>query len=95
MILQLLTLHFSGQMCKELPEVMTTNPELHPSIGNYAFVASCNRQNYKNSGCYVKCQKGNWSKKFILSSLNQIPISWLPKLRSLQALGHEREHVVA
>jgi len=47
-----------GQMCKELSEVMTSNTELHPSIGNYGFAASCNRQNYKNSGCYVKCQKG-------------------------------------
>ena len=75
------TIFCSGQMCKELSEVMTSNTELHPSIGNYGFVASCNRQNYKNSGCYVKCQKGNWS-KFIsgspkLFSQDSHRFSWL------------------
>ena len=68
-------------MCKELSEVMTSNTELHPSIGNYGFVASCNRQNYKNSGCYVKCQKGNWSKYFDFAKWNDSPdsngFSWL------------------
>lgn len=47
-----------GQVCNELSDAMITNPALDPSLINYGFVASCNRQNYKNSGCYVKCQKG-------------------------------------
>ena len=63
MILQLLTLHFSGQMCKDLPEVMTTNPGLHPSIGHYAFVASCNRQNLQKFWLLCKMLKGKMIKK--------------------------------
>ena len=45
-------------MCVELSEAMSTNLALDKSLRNYGFVASCNKQNYKNSGCYVKCQKG-------------------------------------
>jgi len=50
-----------GQMCVNLEDALTTDAELDVSLRNYAFVASCNKQNFKNSGCYLKCQKGIWS----------------------------------
>ena len=53
-----LTIIVLDQMCVELSEAMNTNLALDKSLRNYGFVASCNKQNYKNSGCYVKCQKG-------------------------------------
>ena len=47
-----------GQMCLNLEDALTSNSEIDASVRNYAFVASCNKQNFKNSGCYLKCQKG-------------------------------------
>ena len=41
-----------GQSCKPLEEVLR-NLEIE-SMRNFAFVSSCNKQNYKNSGCYLK-----------------------------------------
>ena len=49
---------FLDQMCMDLSQAMSTNLSLDNSLRNYGFVASCNKANYKNSGCYIKCQKG-------------------------------------
>jgi len=47
-----------NQKCLELSEAINLNQNLDQSLRSYGFVASCNRHNYKNSGCFVKCQKG-------------------------------------
>ena len=41
-----------GQSCTPLDEVLRASTV--QSLQDYAFVTSCNKQNYKNSACYIK-----------------------------------------
>ena len=44
-----------GQTCRPLDEVLPESED--KSLADFAFVTSCNKQNYKNSGCYLKVSK--------------------------------------
>ena len=44
-----------GQSCTPLDEVLRNSEEL--SLKDHAFVTSCNKQHYKNSGCYIKVSR--------------------------------------
>ena len=43
--------------CAPLTEFLNDNDE-YASLSKYGLVTSCSRQHYKNSNCFIKCQKG-------------------------------------
>jgi hypothetical protein len=43
--------------CAPLTEFLNDNDE-YESLSKYGLVTSCSRQHYKNSNCFIKCQKG-------------------------------------